>query len=91
MVAHRKLQHLKTKRYLFRSRKHRKHKGECPYDKDFNDEGDLPWLNDSEFLMAYRMSRKSMRKLIDLCKGHPLFVVLNKDKTLNDVKTEKKN
>ena len=66
MVACRKLQHMKTKRYLFRSRKHRKCKGECPYDKDFNDKGDLPWLNDSEFLMAYRMSRKSMRKLIDL-------------------------
>ena len=40
--------------------------------------------------MAYRMSRKSMNKLIELCKCHPLFVALNKNKMVNNVKTEKR-
>jgi len=35
LVAHRKLKNASSKRYLFRSRKYRKNKGECPYDKDF--------------------------------------------------------
>ena len=83
MVSYRKLKVVTNKRYLFRSRKHRKHKGECPYDKDFFDDMDLPWLNDSEFLSTHRMSRKNMNKLIELCKHHPLFEVLNRNKTVN--------
>ena len=35
IVAYRKLKHVTSKRCLFRSRKYRKNKGECPYDKDF--------------------------------------------------------
>ena len=90
MIQYRKLQILTNKRYLFRSKKYRKHKGECPYDKHFYDDDDLPWLNEAEFLATYRMSRKSMKKFIETCKHHPLFEVLNKDKTINWEKTEKR-
>ena len=41
-----KLEVVTNKRYLFRSRKYCKHKGECPYDKDFFAHEDLTWLND---------------------------------------------
>ena len=90
LVAHRNLKHVTSKPCLFRSRKCRKNKGECPYDKDFFDSEDLPWLNEAEFLQTYRMSRKNMRKLIDMCKDHPLFEVLNRNKTVNKEKTEKR-
>ena len=65
MVCYRKLQIVTNKRYLFRSRKYRKHKGECPYDQDYFDDDDSPWLNDSEFLFTHRMSRKNLNKLIE--------------------------
>ena len=35
LIACRKLKNVSSKRYLFRSRKYHKNKGECPYDKDF--------------------------------------------------------
>ena len=66
MLAYRKLKHATSKRYLFRKKKYRKHTDKCVYESDFNKEGDPPWLNDSEFLSSYRMTRKTMEKLIDM-------------------------
>ena len=34
------------------------------------------------------MSRKIMNKFVEICKHHPLFEVLNRDKTINWEKTE---
>ena len=36
------------------------------------------------------MSQKNIKKLINLCKYHPLFKVLNRNKTTNTEKTEKR-
>ena len=88
MVSYRKLKILSSKRYLFRKKKYRRNKGVCMYDADFDDAGDTPWLNDDEFLAAYRMSRKSMNKLIELTKHHHLFE-RHTDGAFDEAKTEK--
>ena len=35
------------------------------YDLGFHVENDNPYLNDNEFLSSYRMSRQTMKKLVD--------------------------
>ena len=37
-------------------------KGECPHDKDFFDNDDLPWMSDEELLHGCRMSHNIMKK-----------------------------
>ena len=64
MISYRKLQIATKSRYLFRSRKYRKHKGECLCDKDYLDGEDLPWLNDTEFISTCRMSRSTALVLL---------------------------
>ena len=51
VVSYRKLKIVTNKRCLFRSCKCRKHKGGCPYDKDFFAHEDIPWLNESDFYL----------------------------------------
>ena len=75
MLAYRKLKHATSKRCLFRNKKCRKNVDECACEKDFNKEGDTPWLNDSEFLSLCRMSRMTMEKLVDVTKCHPFSSV----------------
>ena len=36
------------------------------------------------------MSHENMKKLIDVCKHHPLFEALNRNKILNKEKTERR-
>ena len=85
-MSYKKLQILTNRRYLCRSLKYRKNNGECPYDKDFVDSEDLSQMNDDEFLQTYCISRKNIKKLINLCKYHPLFKFLNRNKTINKEK-----
>ena len=66
MLAYRKLQHVTSKRCLFRKKKHRKHTDKCVCEDDFNKEGGTLCLNDSEFLSSDRVTRKTMEKLIDV-------------------------
>ena len=66
VLAYRKLQHVTSKRYLFRKKKYRKHTDKCAYEADFNKEGGTLCLNVSEFLSSDRMTRKTMEKLIDV-------------------------
>ena len=47
-------------------------------------------MNDDEFLLAYRMTRDSFNKLVDLLKDHDVVKIYNKDKTLNEAKTKEK-
>ena len=47
------------------------------------DSDNLIQMNDVEFLHTCRMSRKNMKKLIEICKYHHLFEALNRNKTLN--------
>ena len=49
MVHYRKFQVAASKRYLFRIKWNIKHKGKCPYSKDFCNKGD-PWMNNEEFI-----------------------------------------
>ena len=49
------------------------------FDKDLKDEvdkgGNLPWLNDVEFLQKYRCSRSSLLGIYDLIKDDPVFAI----------------
>ena len=47
-------------------------------------------MNDVEFLCTCYMSRKNMNKLIDICKHHTLFEVLNRNKTEKKENTERR-
>ena len=58
------------------------------HDVDFNDDGDTHWLNDNECLSSHRMSRKTMKKLIDMTKHRPLFQRFSSG-ILNEELTEK--
>ncbi len=42
------------------------------------EEGDPPFLSDSEFLQKYQMSRRSFWKLVSLIKHHPVFNTPNR-------------
>jgi hypothetical protein len=77
------------RRYLYRSVKYRKGGSERLYNEDLQlehandvDEADdgsslatfQPWLNDTEFLQKYRMSRPSFTRVLAMISNHPVFV-----------------
>ena len=59
------------------------------FEEDMMEEGDCKvpaWLNDSEFLQKYRMSRESFNAVHDLIKDHPVFAVSPKGRKQASVK-----
>ena len=72
-------------RYLHRYSRNRKGKSRLIFKEDLQEkpaeeeesssgsEEKQPWLNDSEFLQKYRMSRSGFHRLVELIKDHPIF------------------
>jgi DDE superfamily endonuclease len=84
LVVMKALQNAHSSRYLFRERKYRKGSLDERFGTDLLDqiqhpsdtddtEGVQPWLNESEFIQKYRMSRSSFDYLLNLIKDHPVF------------------
>jgi DDE superfamily endonuclease len=76
-----KLRFAEERRYLFRSSKYRKGRHNEVFERDLDDgrllesddESIQPWLNDTEFLQKYRVSRRCFGIILDKIKDHPVF------------------
>jgi hypothetical protein len=72
-------------RYLHRHSRNRKGKSRVIFEEDLQEkpaeeeesssgsEEKQPWLNDTEFLQKYRMSRSGFNRLVELIQDHPIF------------------
>jgi hypothetical protein len=80
--------------YLHRHSRNRKGKSRVIFEEDLQEkpaeeeesssgsEEKQPWLNDTEFLQKYRMSRSGFNRLVALIKDHPIFSPREGDRLL---------
>jgi len=81
VVVARSLEVAETKRYHEERTKYRKSPSfafEIDLNEDVDSDGEMPWLNDKEFLQKYRCSRASVDALYELIKDDPVFKSNNK-------------
>eukprot|EP00977_Amphora_coffeiformis_P022929 scaffold11850_cov102-Amphora_coffeaeformis.AAC.1 len=75
VASHLELRQLESARYVFRGKYRSHRKAVQRYEDDLADENDvnIPWLKEEEFLEKYRMSRDAFAELLDLIKDDIAF------------------
>ena len=79
-----KLNTAKSHRYSHPRGKYCQHKGECPFARDLMP-GNGMWLNETEFIRLYRISRKSFKALAKENQDHPNFKDKNEQRKIRNV------